>query len=233
MKIKKSKIKDKEMNIFHHYGYMIIPKGSILYHMNDESVFRYKSIEEKPFLFCTFHPSEYHEQYYIHYIKLKKDLKILFMIENMYEDRIYSALPQISGYKLILKYLLSMELLVLHQMRDLFIKTKLDGWFSSINNLTNVEVGLLNKPDIFRCVKSIELKKKWKNGRNDENDNQILKDWRKFYEISFIEKPIQLYVNERFKKIFKKYKKYEKESGFIHEYIFQMMLDNIKINYYK
>jgi hypothetical protein len=223
--------KDKT-NIFYRYGYMTIPKGTILYHMNDSKKFIYKNEEEKPFLFCTFHPSEYKDQYYIHYIKLKKKIKVLVMIEKIDEDRIYSALSNISGYDPLLKILLKMNILVLHQMKDLLKKENLNGWFSSIDNGKNTEITILNKYETFIYIKSHKMIRMWRNGYL-KNNEVFIKEWRNLYKISFIEKPIKLYVNKRFKKLFKKYKKYEKKSKFIHEYIFQMILDYAKIKYYK
>jgi hypothetical protein len=38
------------------YGEMILKKSSILYHTSD-NLFEYKN--DKPMLFCTFHPSEW------------------------------------------------------------------------------------------------------------------------------------------------------------------------------
>jgi hypothetical protein len=66
------------------YGEVILKKGSILYHTSDEQ-FTYKDELEKPLLFCTFHPSEYgsNNNSYIHFIKLEKDISLLFMIEKI------------------------------------------------------------------------------------------------------------------------------------------------------
>ena len=61
------------------YGEMIIKEGSILYHTSDD-IFKHR---KKPMLFCTFHPSEYTgDNKYLHFIKIKRDLSLLFMIND-------------------------------------------------------------------------------------------------------------------------------------------------------
>jgi hypothetical protein len=40
------------------YGEMILKKDIIVYNTSEEA-FNYKREEDKPMLFCTFHPSEY------------------------------------------------------------------------------------------------------------------------------------------------------------------------------
>jgi hypothetical protein len=66
---------------------MILKKDSILYHTSEIKLI---NLKEKPFLFCSFHPSDY-ESYnskYINIIKLKKDVKLFFMIGNITNIRI-------------------------------------------------------------------------------------------------------------------------------------------------
>jgi hypothetical protein len=81
--------------LYKKYGSIILKKDSILYHVSDNKNFIYKSSKEKPFLFCTFHPSEWSGYKYVHFIKLKKDVRLLFMIDNIINDRIQSSLPNI------------------------------------------------------------------------------------------------------------------------------------------
>ena len=72
------------------YGEMIIKEGSILYHTSDHK-FKYK--DDKPVLFCTFHPSEYTGyNKYLHYVIIKRDISLLFMISHIDEIKIYSSL---------------------------------------------------------------------------------------------------------------------------------------------
>jgi hypothetical protein len=77
---------------------MVIKKDSVLYHTSDEE-FIPKVISEKPMLFCTFHPSEYTgDNKYVHYVKIKKDISLLFMIEYIGSIKIYSSLPNIINH---------------------------------------------------------------------------------------------------------------------------------------
>ena len=79
------------------YGEMIIQKESILYHTSDD-LFVYQNFHDKPFLFCTFHPSEYTgNNKYVHFIKIKKELSLLFMIDSIKNIKIYSSLNQITN----------------------------------------------------------------------------------------------------------------------------------------
>jgi hypothetical protein len=67
------------------YETIILKKESILYHTS-EDLFTYKNNKDKPLLFCTFHLSEYgfnNNNIYVHFIKLKKDINLLFMIEKI------------------------------------------------------------------------------------------------------------------------------------------------------
>jgi len=59
------------------YGEIILKKDSILYHTSDEP-YTYKSENEKPFLFCSWHLSEY-----IINIKLKMQ-KIIQIPNSIY-----------------------------------------------------------------------------------------------------------------------------------------------------
>ena len=80
------------------YGEMIIKKDSVLYHTSDEE-FIPNVINEKSMLFCTFHPSEYTgDNKYVHYVKIKKDISLLFMIEYIGNIKIYSSLSNIINH---------------------------------------------------------------------------------------------------------------------------------------
>ena len=75
------------------YGEMIIQEGCILYHTSD-NLFEYNN--KKPMLFCTFHPSEYTgDNKYLHFVRIKKDISLLFMVDNINRIKIYSALENL------------------------------------------------------------------------------------------------------------------------------------------
>jgi hypothetical protein len=127
------------------YGEMIIKEGSILYHTSDNK-FKYK--DDKPMLFCTFHPSEYTgNNKYLHYVKIKKDISLLFMISDIKDIKIYSALNDLIEHpnkNLAKKHDYILKILEIDLKKENF-----DGWFSSIENKANVEVALNNNKDRY------------------------------------------------------------------------------------
>ena len=165
------------------YGEMIIQKESILYHTSDD-LFTYQNNIDKPMLFCTFHPSEYTgDNKYVHYIKIKKDLSLLFMIDSIKNIKIYSSLNQIINHPN--KNLAKKHNYVLQDVVNELKKETFDGWFSSIENKGFVELALINDKKLFEVIDSQILHRNWRNGNN--TNNQItLKNWGKKYEICTI-----------------------------------------------
>ena len=214
------------------YGEMIIKKESVLYHTSDD-LFEYKSYNIKPMLFCTFHPSDYTgDNKYVYYIKLKKDVSLLFMIDHIGNIKIYSSLNQIINHpnkNLAKKHNDILKILVKDLKKDNF-----NGWFTSIENKSNVEVALINNFDIYEIIESKELKRNWNDGHysGNNNENIIIKNWGK-YKICTIEKPVELNINKRYEELFEKYKEYERKSKFPSEYTFQVILDNAIISYFE
>jgi hypothetical protein len=216
-------------DLFQKYGSMIIKKGSIFYHINDEKEFVYKDKKEKPLLFCTFHPSEWSFGKYIHYIKLEKDVRLLFMVEDIQHNRVYSALPDI--IKNSRENLSKMNISIQKKMKKILKSEYFDGWFTSIENKPTVEIALFNDRKIFSHIQSHKMKIYWRNCNQYNNVIQI-KEWGNFYKISFIEKKMKLCIHERYKNIFEKYKKNEKKSKFLSNYIFQLLLDFANIKFH-
>lgn len=210
------------------YGEMILKEGSILYHTSD---YKFKYRLDKPMLFCTFHPSEYTgDNKYLHFIKIKKDISLLFMINNIDNIKIYSALNDLLEYpnkNLVNKHDFILEIIVQKLKEENF-----DGWFSSIDNKANVEIALLNDENIYEVIETKYLKHNWNNGYYKGNNNEIvvIKNWGKI-PISTKMLPVTLNINDKYKKLIKNYKEYEVSSKFISEYIFQIILDNAIINY--
>jgi hypothetical protein len=112
------------------------------------------------------------------------------------------------------------------------IKENLDGWISSIENKTSIEVSLINDSNIFTPIKTERLKRNWRNGYLDEYEKK-LKLWEKKYKICTIENPITLFLNDRYKIMIEEYKKYEIKTGYFNEYVFQVLLNNATIYYHK
>ena len=201
---------------------MILREDTILYHTSDEP-FIYKSNEDKPMLFCTFHPYEYGMPGdYVSFIRLKKNISLLFMIEEFKKLRIFSALNTFINHP-------NANLAKRHNKELNFFSNQLkkenfDGWFSSIENKGTVEVSLINDTNLFEILKS-EL---YKNNNNKLN----IKNWTKNYNISIIENNVILNINERYKDMIKKYIDYEIESNLINQYIFQIILKYAEITYH-
>ena len=210
------------------YGVLIIKKDTILYHTSDELL---KYNKEKPMLFCTFHPSDYAgDNHYIHFIKIKKDISLLFMIDHIAKIKIYSALEDFIEHPN--KNLAKKHDFILQQMIKILKKENFNGWFSSIENKSSIEVALINDKNIYEIIDSKEFKKNWNNGYYSGDNNEIIvqKRWGK-YKISIIENPVILIINKKYKNMIEKYKQHEINSKFQSEYTFQILLDHAIINY--
>jgi len=119
----------------------------------------------------------------------------------------------------------------LEKVKD-FKKEKFDGWFSSIENKSAVEVALINNKDIYEIIETKEIKKNWNSGHYTENNNIIiLKNWG-IFKICTLENPVILNINKRYEEMFRAYKTYELKSKFIGEQTFQIILNNAHINYF-
>jgi hypothetical protein len=212
------------------YGKMIIKKGSILYHTSYEE---FKTNPDKAMLFCIFHPSEWNGYSpYITFIRLKHNVKLLFMVDEIIKNKILSNLNSFTNHKNGIMIKRHNNILKLFSTK--LKKENFDGWFSSIEDKSAVEVALINNDDIFEVVKTEELKRNWRNGNcANQNNIKIPKNWGYLYPISTIERPVKLKINLRYKKMIEEYKKYEKLSKYPFEYIFQVLLENAKIFYYK
>jgi len=214
------------------YGEMIIKKGSILYHTSND-LFEYKSNNDKPMLFCTFHPSDYMgDNYnYVSFVKIKKDISLLFMIDFIGRTHIFSSLEKLINHHK--KNLAKQNDNVLKILSKDLKKENFDGWFSSIENRSTVEIALINNKDIYEIIETKEIKKNWNNGHYTGNNNNIiiLKNWGKF-KICTLETPVILNINKIYEEMFRRYKIYELKSKFIGEQTFQIILNNAHINYF-
>jgi len=122
------------------YGEVIIPKDSILYHTTD---IEYNSNKKTPFLFCSFHPSEWWNlNEIVLRVKLKRDVRLLFAIKDFRKAHINSSLNELSNNS---DYLSKLKNTRKYCFREYLLKEDFDGWFSSIENRTTIEVALINK----------------------------------------------------------------------------------------
>jgi hypothetical protein len=137
------------------YGKMILQKDTILYHTSDE-LFEY--YPDKHMLFCTFHPSEYTgDNQYVHFIQLKRNVELLFMIDYINRIKLFSSMNQIVSHPN--KNLAKKHDSILQEMVIKLRRERLDGWFSSIENKSNVEVSLINDVDLYEVIHTEKLKK--------------------------------------------------------------------------
>jgi hypothetical protein len=212
------------------YGNIILKKDSILYHTSDES-FVYKTENEKPFLFCSFHPSEYGMiGEYVTKIKLKKDVSLFFMIDSIKKAKIFSGLNNLTNHSnknLAKKH--KSEIIIL---ANLFKKEKFDGWFSSVENKGTVEAAFINDLELFEIIDSAPLVNNWRNG-NFNNNVLNIKNWGRKYSVCTLNFPALLNINERYKPMIEEYLNFEKESKLINNFVFQVILKNALINYHE
>jgi hypothetical protein len=212
------------------YGEVIIKKNSILYHTSEE-IFSYKNYTEKPMLFCTFHPSEWDGiNDYVTFIKLKRDISLLFMIEKFKKKYIFSSLSSFINNKnenLAKKYNSNLYCFVNELKHENF-----DGWFTSIENKSTVEVSLINNLDLFETIKTEELKRNWRNA-NNLNNIITIKNWGNKYPICSIKKNIIFKLNERYKKMIEDYINYGLESNFPYDNVLNIIFDNAEFYYSK
>jgi hypothetical protein len=210
------------------YGEVILKKESILYHTSDE-LFTNINNQIKPLLFCTLHPSEYGSNNidtYVHFIKLKKDINLLFMIESIKKNLIFSLLHLFTKNKRgNFSKMNNSKLLVFSEKLK---NDNFDGWISSINNKTNIEITLLNNKNLYSLYKSEKLNENWINS-NYINNKLTLKNWGKNYPICTLKYPAIFIINERFKKEIEDYQKLEIN----YNYVFQIVLNNAEIYYIK
>lgn len=215
------------MNSF--YGIMTIKKGIKLYNINSER-FDYIYGNYKPFIFCVFHPSEADiMNKYVHYIKLKKDINLLYLIEGFDKNRILSLINfetnevNLDEFKKnknkLNKYILKLKNL------------NLDGYITSIDNTGFIEIGLINEYEKYKKIKTVKLKKDWINSY-EKNNIKVHKDWGEKYPINIKNNEIIIRINRNHKKKIEKYKKYEIKIGYKSEYIFQIILNIANIIYF-
>ena len=215
------------------YGEVILKKGSILYHTSDEDKKFEKMYEsEKPFLFCTFHPSEFGEtSTMITRVRLKKDISLFFMINSIYKIRIESELKKLIPHEN--NNLSKQNIDILKCVSKYLKKDNFDGWFSSIENKKEIEAALINSNEIFETLPTESRIKNWRNSMDDKDGKKIPKDWGQLYSICSIENPIIFNINLRYKQLIKNYLDFEKKSGYINEVTFQIILKNAIINYHE
>ena len=212
------------------YGEVIIPKDSILYHTTD---IEYNINKKTPFLFCSFHPIEWWNlNEFVLRVRLKRDIRLLFMIKDFRKAHINSSLNELSNTD---DYLSKLKNIRKYCFKEYLLKENFDGWFSSIENRSAIEVALLNKLNIYEIISKETLLNNFNNLLNRNYRNNILKNenWDNLYKISSIDYPLIFNINHRYKEKIKEYIDYCSKYGFINSFVFQVILNNANINYHK
>ncbi len=247
--------------MYEKYGIMTIKKNSKLYissetnnfleswryFIDDDDYTEENKNKNVPIIHLTFHPSEF-ELYekYISKIKLNRDIKLLFLLDNKMGKRknILPVLDEILECKK--DYYRRIEDESLKDISDLLKKNNLDGYFSTKTHGNKrhiyTEIGLINDLNIYSIVKTSELKRCWSELYIEKCDKRI-KRWDNKYKICSIERPIQFDLNIRYKDLIDISKAQEKINAKMpHKFLlsgytfkintFDIILENAIINYF-
>ena len=212
------------------YGEVIIPKDSVLYHTTD---IEYNINKKNSFLFCSFHPIEWWNlNEFILRVKLTRDIRLLFMIKDFRKANINSSLNELSNNR---DYLLKLKNRYNCFFKEYLLKEDFDGWFSSIENRTTVEVALINNLNTYEIISKESLLNNFSNLLNRNYRNNLLanKKCGDLYKISSIDYPLIFNINKRYKEKIEEYLNYCSKFRFINNFVFQVILENAVINYHK
>jgi hypothetical protein len=147
------------------------------------------------------------------------------MIQEIHNVRVFSSLNLFAGNNMA-KTQNNALYGFAHKLHD----EHFDGWFTSIENGTAVEVALINDPTIYNVVSCKPLTMNWKN-TNYVNDCLVPKNWGDAYPIASKTLPVEMDLHERFKDKIEKYMK-TMERNEPHGTAFSILLDNAKIKYH-
>ncbi len=211
------------------YGTVIFKKGTILYILDNKKFddFNYYDSTKQPLIFCVCHPSEGNILCkYVHYIKLKKDIKLLFLIEGTERARIQSFLKFATN-----EYNIKNNNKILNLCKRDLNNNNLDGFITSIDNTDKLEIGLISSNKNYKHYKTTILQCDWMDSIRISKNIIKQKYWGQLYKVVL---PIQIHLNKRYKKMIKKYIKYENKIGYISNNVFSIMIkdNNIQIKYY-
>lgn len=182
------------------YGVVILPKGTRLYHVSSTNLC---DLPQKPMLFMTYHPSEwYSEDTHVSVIEVQKDVKLLFMISQINNLRIFSSLNQLLEYTNT--NLAKMNPEKIKEWIPFLQKEGFDGWLSSIENKTAIEIAIRIDPTILKIVECSPIEFNWKN-TNYINTELVPKNWGTKYPL--FSGPFALILNKKFKSQIEKYQK--------------------------
>lgn len=183
------------------YGYVILPKGFLLYRTSTST-----SCEVPPgknILFTTAHPSDwYSDDVTVTVLEVQKDIKLFFMISRIVRLRIQSALLELLEKPKI--NMVKMNPLTVEKWLPYLEKEGLDGWFSSIEGKTSIEFAIRNNPAILKAIQCEPIVYNWVNSYY-KDDDLIPKSWGITYPIC--ELPLTFVIPERFRQQIEDYQR--------------------------
>ena len=209
------------------YGEIILKKDTVLYHTSQRL---FNTFENSPMLFIHFHPSDrfIHRDSYITRLRLNKDICLLFMLRSINEHLgLFSALQnlikrpaQINNGR--------------HPKNLIYINKYLkaenfDGWLTPYD-IFDVEVGLINDPDVFSVISSTnEYDYDWRRS-NFSTTNFRPKYWGINYPVTIKEFPVQMNIHIYYKEMIERFIETGKNEEFEGTTIL-IMFNHAQINY--
>ena len=210
--------KVKRQTLKNTYGSMVLPKGLILYHTSS-AVFDPRIND--PMMFFTFHPSEWSgfPDEVITKVELTKTVRLFFMVKTINRLKIISLLNTLTNsldtpYKNLNKqYNINLKCYIPYLEAE-----NLDGWFSTVENKTAVEVALINKPSYFKVLSTSKTNRTWILDSDYKNNLN--------YPLYTQQIPIKLHIHKKYQEAFDDYMRRE------HDFVFQIVLENAQIEYF-
>ena len=117
------------------------------------------------------------------------------------------------------------------EFKKKLISKKLNGWFSSIEDKTGIEIALINSKKIYEFERVNNFNSNWNFIYGENNNNSYLNFGMK-YKICTIENPAILILNEKFKKDIEKFKK-RISKDFLPTSVIEIVLYNSIITYFE
>lgn len=176
------------------YGEVLLRKGTRLYHTSPTAMCERP---DKPMIFTTFHPSEWYRnsEDVVSVIELQQDVSLLFMVQGIRHLRIFSALGNLLDKPG--SNLMKMRIEYLTKFRPWLEKEQFDGWFSTIEGKTAIEVALINNPAVYKVVECAPIQWSWNNSTIGNDGALVPKKWGSVYPV-VIPTP-RLTLNARFR----------------------------------
>jgi hypothetical protein len=212
------------------YGEMILKKNTILYHSDDN---KFSIKPEKPMLFLTFHPRDWQGKYTTR-IKLRRDISLFFMVNPDVSwgssiSPLLNTLTKKKGRNLNKQLNSNLKCYIPYLINENF-----DGWFSTIEGRTTVEIALINNLDSYDIISSeLHNNTNYEYGGYNHNNNTLFipAKYGDKYPIHTEVFPIKLILNYRYKEFINSYKEHSIQSHY--EFPFQIVLKNAEIEYVK